>query len=132
MSKVNISVVNFPLPDEKATVEDNISMMNEYAEKASQNSEVVVFPELVVHASPDPGSTVEKACTSAVDITNELGKIALNNNLYLVAGMLEKAKGKLYNSAVLMDKKGKLIGVHRKTHLVPRLPNTNIPLESRL
>jgi predicted amidohydrolase len=66
-----------------------------------------------------------------VNITDELGKIALNNNLYLVAGMLKKAKGKLCNSAVLIDKKGKLIGVHRKTHLVPRLPNTNIPLESK-
>jgi predicted amidohydrolase len=58
--KVNISVVNFPLPDEKATVEDNISMMNEYAEKASQNSEVAVFPELVVHASPDQGLLLKR------------------------------------------------------------------------
>lgn len=135
MSKVNISVVNFPLPDEKATVEDNISRMNEYAEKASsQGCEVVVFPELVVNASSDFGSTVEKARKSAHTTLgnrmNELRNIALNNDLYLVAGMLEKAKGKMYNSAVLIDKKGKLIGIHRKTHLVPRLPNTNIFLES--
>jgi predicted amidohydrolase len=128
-------VVNFPLPKRDSTIEDNISLISKYAEEASsQAADIIVFPELVVNMFDN--FSFEKAIVTADtipgNITDKLGEIASNNNLYIIAGMLEKKEGKFYNSAVLIDKNGKLIGVHRKTHLVPRLPNTNIFLESKI
>ncbi|MCD6380663.1 acyltransferase [bacterium] len=51
--------------------------------------------------------------------TNEIRKVAKKKNLNIVFGIAQKVKGKIYNSAVFVDSKGK-IDLYRKVHLFDR------------
>ncbi len=57
-------------------------------------------------AEPVPGPT-----------TRFLGETAKKNNLYIIAGILEKDEDVIYNTAILIDRKGELAGKYRKVSL---------------
>jgi predicted amidohydrolase len=59
-------------------------------------------------AEPIPGPT-----------TKRLGEAARKHNAYLAAGIYEKEGAALYNTAVLLDRSGKLVGKYRKVY-IPR------------
>jgi predicted amidohydrolase len=50
-------------------------------------------------------------------ITERLGAAAKKNHLYVVATLSERDGERVYNTAVLMDREGRLAGKYRKTHL---------------
>jgi len=49
--------------------------------------------------------------------TEQLGRAAKKNNVWVVASLNEKAGDVVYNTAVLIDRKGNLAGKYRKVHL---------------
>lgn len=49
--------------------------------------------------------------------TRRLGELAKRLNAYVVAGIYERVGPVIYNTAVLIDRKGALAGSYRKTHL---------------
>jgi len=53
--------------------------------------------------------------------THFLARVARENHCYICFGMLEKANQKVYSSAVLLDRSGQIILVHRKLHEHPPL-----------
>jgi len=57
-------------------------------------------------AEPIPGPSTER-----------LGRAARENKLWVVAGLMERDGDTLYNTGVLIDRKGKLAGTYRKVHL---------------
>lgn len=59
-------------------------------------------------AEPIPGPT-----------TDRFGAVAAEYGMYVVAGMSEagRSRGQCYNSAVLIDDAGDVVGTYRKTHL---------------
>ena len=59
----------------------------------------------------------ELAETIPGDTTNKLCKIAKKNRIAIVASLIEKSKHTLYNTAILIDSKGDLLGKQRKIHL---------------
>src|SRR5690606_27686717 len=66
--------------------------------------------------------------------TRYVGEVAKRNNLYIVAGLLEREGEVVYNTSVLIDRKGNLVGKYRKTSL-PReeidggiTPGTSFPV----
>ncbi|HEY3282586.1 MAG TPA: carbon-nitrogen hydrolase family protein [Armatimonadota bacterium] len=46
-----------------------------------------------------------------------LGEVARKLNAYIVAGIYERDGGTVYNTAILIDRQGRLAGSYRKTHL---------------
>jgi len=82
----------------------------------AQKADIVCLPEAItlvgtgldyVSASePVPGPT-----------TQFLGNLARKNNLYIVAGILERKGEVVYNTAVLIDRSGKLAGTYHKVSL---------------
>lgn len=57
-------------------------------------------------SEPVPGPTTER-----------LGALARKLGAYVVAGLYERAGKVVYNTAVLIDRRGQLVGAYRKTHL---------------
>ena len=49
--------------------------------------------------------------------TEALGEVARRFGMYVVAGLYERAGRLCYNTAVLIDREGRLLGRYRKTHL---------------
>jgi len=96
---------------------DNLKAFATLVDQAgAQKADIVCLPEGVtivgtthdyVSASePIPGNT-----------TKYLGEVARRNNLYIVAGILEKDGPVVYNTAVLIDRNGNVAGKYRKTSL---------------
>ena len=83
---------------------------------AAQRPDIVCLPEGItvvgngksyVDASePIPGPT-----------TRRLGEVAKRLNSYIVAGIYERTNKLVFNTAVLIGRKGELVGAYRKTHL---------------
>jgi len=107
-------------------------------EEAAQNgAKLIVFPEAFIPGYPDwvwliPNSRgaeltplyvelVENAVSVPDDSTHQLCKVAADNQIYVVMGMNERnteaSNGSLYNSMLLINDKGEIMGKHRK--LIP-------------
>jgi predicted amidohydrolase len=83
---------------------------------ADQKPDILCLPE---------GMTVVGTGKSYVDVsepvpgptTEKLGALARELRSYIVAGLYERVGPAVYNTAVLIDRAGKLAGTYRKTHL---------------
>lgn len=102
------------------------------ADAAAQEAALVVFPEAFVSAYPrglDFGARVgsrtpqgredfRRYFDSSVDVpgpaTETLGRIARENGVYLVIGVIERDGGTLYCTVLFFDSAGRLLGKHRK------------------
>jgi predicted amidohydrolase len=86
------------------------------AEAASQRADLIVLPETLTFyglrrsfvdvAEPIPGPSTEY-----------FGELAKKHNLYIVAGLVERAGHLIYNAAVLLGPDGRIAGKYRKVSL---------------
>lgn len=101
-------------------VRENLSRIRSIASEIARKSKAVdiaVFPELAT-----TGYFLGKKWKTLAEeipgpVTDELSKIASENGYYLVCGVDEKDGDSIYDSAVLIDPNGKIIGSYRKVHL---------------
>ncbi len=104
-------------PRNSQSTEENLKAFGALVDQAGvQKADIVCLPEgativgtpldYVSGSEPVPGPT-----------TKYLGDVARRNNLYIVAGLLEKDGDVVYNTAVLIDRDGNLAGKYRKTSL---------------
>lgn len=83
---------------------------------AAQKPDIICLPE---------GMTVVGTGKKYFDVgepvpgptTETLGQLARELRTYIVAGLYERVPPALYNTAVLIDRDGRLAGTYRKTHL---------------
>lgn len=104
-------------PRNSKSPEENIKVFAALVDKAgAQKADIVCLPEgaTIVGTQHDYISGSE---TLPGPTTKYLGEVARRNNLYIVAGLLEKEGDVVYNTAVLIDRKGNLAGKYRKTSL---------------
>ncbi len=112
--KIKVGVLQF-FPERK-NVEKNYKKIEELIKNAK--GKIVVLPELcttgylfknkkelIKIASPIPGRDTEF-----------FEKLAREKDLYIIAGVAEKEKDKLYNTAILVSPAG-FVGKYRKIHL---------------
>jgi predicted amidohydrolase len=99
------------------TVHDNLQAMAEVLDRAGRDKPDVVllteiFPDCGVKGTvydlsePIPGPATEVAARKAREY-----------HTYVITGMLERAGGKAYDTAVLIDRQGRIAGKYRKVHL---------------
>ena len=103
-----------------ATCEDNQQRMESVFDAiaaAKEKPDLVVFPEtLLTRWVPDLG--VDKGAQTIPGPHNEwAGKFAKRLHTNVIVSLREKADGRYYNSAAVIDRAGKVVGVYRKTQL---------------
>ena len=110
-----------------------LEKMADYASSAArQNAKLILFPEALVGGyprgdafgcsvgsrAPEGRKSFQRYWESAVDIDGPdmeaLSKIAADNKIYLVTGIIERDKHTLYCTIVFFDPSGKYLGKHRK------------------
>ncbi|MBE0480064.1 MAG: carbon-nitrogen hydrolase family protein [Dehalococcoidia bacterium] len=116
-SGVEVAAVQMePLLLEK---ESNLGRCLEYISAcAEEGARLVVLPECVLtgimfDSLEEAGPLMESVPGRSTDT---LARACMVHKVYVVAGMLEAASGRHYNTAVLVGPRG-LIGRYRKTHL---------------
>ena len=115
VASVQIDVV---LEDREATIAKIAGWADEAATK---NTDVVMFPELVLSAGY---SLEDKFYDIAEPIpgpsTKALGEKAREHGMYIIAGIAEQGStGTVYNTAVIIGRDGEVVGSYRKTDIFP-------------
>jgi predicted amidohydrolase len=98
----------------------NIRTMATYIiEAKKQKADIILFPELSVTGYVTKDRTYELAETIPGPSTEKIEKLARENHIHVIHGMIEKsakASGVVHNTAVLTSPKG-VIGHYRKMYL---------------
>ncbi len=113
--KVKIGTIY--LRPRSSTPERNLKLFIDQIDAAGKlKLDIVCLPEAITlvgttltgpqTAEPIPGPSTEK-----------LGDAAKRNRIWVVAGLYERDGQRVYNTAVLMNREGRLAGKYRKTHL---------------
>ena len=104
-------------------------LLSLFAEAGQMGADLVCGPEDMQHIGPyglyidvkDPvtGEVLfsSLAVTVPGPLTDQIASIAGKYDMYIIAPLYEADNGKIYNTAVIFDRKGKIVGKHRKTVL---------------
>jgi predicted amidohydrolase len=84
-------------------------------EAAARGADIVCLPEYITSIGGVP--LEEAAAPIPGPHTEALGEIARRNGTYVVAAMAERDGRAIYNTGVLIDRRGELVGTYCKTHL---------------
>ncbi len=104
-------------PKQTASSKENLEQFKKYIDEAGdQNADIVCLPEGITIVGTDK-SYVEVSEPIPGPTTDFLGQLAQKHKMYIVAGILEREGAVVYNTAVLMDRDGKLAGKYRKATL---------------
>jgi len=81
--------------------------------------DIVVLPELSLTGPVYDDASLAKKLAEDMDgeTVKAFKDLAISHNTYIVFGMIEKENDKLYNTAVIMNRKGEIEGKYRQTHL---------------
>ncbi len=116
---VTIASINYRPRTKTGSAAENIRRFIETAEKAVPGKvDVILFPE----GSPavDTGLPYAQVAEPIPGpITRQLGELARRKNTWVAAGIYEREGPAVYNTAVLIDRKGNVAGKFRKVY-IPR------------
>lgn len=104
-------------PHDTHSAEENVRQFVELVDRAvPEKTDIILLPEGMTVAGtgkgdadvsePVPGPTTEK-----------LGELARRKHAYIIGGIYEREAPAVYNTAVLIDREGRLIGKYRKVYL---------------
>ncbi len=107
----------------EGTVEKRIKdILNRMEDVYSFEPDVICLPETFQTSWVRERHKLEKYAEDEKipgPVTSIIAEEAKKQNCYIVCPLVTKNEGHYYNSAVLLDRKGEIAGVYRKTHLVP-------------
>lgn len=102
-------------------VEVNLTQAEQVMSSLEGNADLVVFPELFTTGYRREGFD-HRAYAEAIPgghSLQRLAKAAARSRLSMIGTILEDAEGKIFDTAVVIDADGNLVGRYRKTHLYP-------------
>jgi predicted amidohydrolase len=114
--KVKVASVNLR-PANSKSAQESVGRFLDLIDKAvPADADVILLPEGITVVGTTL-SYAEVAETVPGPVTQRLGEMAKKRKAYLAAGIYEKEAGTLYNTAVLFDRAGVLVGKYRKVYL---------------
>ena len=117
--KISISLAQMDL--KLGAPENNILKAQEAVIQASmQGAEIVLLPELWASGF-DLDQTQAYASSLDEGWFTRMRTLAVENRIGLGGSMIEESQGQYYNTFVLYDKSGDLLGAYRKIHLFQKL-----------
>lgn len=123
--EIKIATVNW-LADSLTTKEQNLQRVILFIHQAARKKvDVILFPENVLASglAPMPARELAEPVTgNSLDIIRQ---VAARNQLYVIFPFLEIAAKKLFNSAVIIDRNGGVVGIYRQTHPFPSLESND-------
>lgn len=89
------------------------------ADRAAQGADLVVLPEMAAtgYAFPDRAAVAEVAEEPDGPTFRSWSRIARDHGCWLVGGFPERDGDRLFNAAMVLDPRGELVFVYRKTML---------------
>ena len=116
MNDIKLGLCQMMVTDSK---QDNLEKAIRMLETCKQNDvNIAVLPEMFncpydTAKFPMYAENIEKSETVSV-----ISKAAKYNDMYIISGsMPEECDGRIYNTSVIFDRNGSIIGIHRKIHL---------------
>jgi predicted amidohydrolase len=101
--------------------EGNFRRIEDALEQAqAQHAQIAVFPESSILGWENPDAHRLAEPIPGKD-SNRVAALARKYGLMIAIGLDEKAGDRLYDSAILVDKTGKLLWRHRKINVLPEL-----------
>ncbi|UCF14612.1 MAG: carbon-nitrogen hydrolase family protein [Phycisphaerales bacterium] len=113
--KVKIGTVY--LRPRNSTPENNLELWGEQIDQAGKVELDIVCLGETITAVGTSAKIEETAAPIPGPVSRKIGDAANNNNIWVVAGLTELDGNVVYNTAVLMDRRGRLVGKYRKVHL---------------
>ena len=113
---VKVAAIHYR-PENTTSAMENLELFSRYIESAADsNADIVCLPEGITMVGTGLSySDVAEAVPGPS--TEFLGTLASQYSIYVVAGILEREGPVIYNTAVLIDREGKLAGKYRKVSL---------------
>ena len=113
-----VTVVSLNLrPEGSQTSAQSVEQFVQLAEKlAPRKTDIIVLPEGVTVVGTPLGQA-EAGEAVPGPTTARLGELARKTNSYVAAGLYERVGAAVYNTAVLIDRQGRLAGKYRKVYL---------------
>ncbi len=113
---VSVASVNLRPPNSGSQAKSLSAFAEVIRKQVPDGTDIILLPE---------GITIVGSGRSYVDVatpvpgrdTEFLGKLAREKNAYIAAGILEREGAAVYNTSVLVDRQGKLVGKYRKVYL---------------
>jgi predicted amidohydrolase len=114
--KVRLAAANYR-PRGGKTARDNLIQFKPHVARAAElNADLVVLGECITSVGTSL-SAVDVAEPIPGPSTDYLGRLAKEHGLYIVTSLNERVDHLVYNTAVLLSPKGKLVGKYRKVCL---------------
>jgi len=113
--RVRVATVNYRAQDAHSAAE-SVAQFIAVAKKNVQHADLLVLPEAIT-ISGNGLSYIDAAEPIPGPSTAALGQLARDLNTYVVAGLMEREGASAYNTAVLIDRHGVLLGKYRKVYL---------------
>ncbi|NWL77319.1 carbon-nitrogen hydrolase [Pseudomonas taiwanensis] len=114
---MNVLLAQMPIVD--ADVGRNLEAMLEIIESAGGTADLIVFPETTLCGFPDKTEIDDVAMTVNAQPIQLLKAAAQRRRVALAFGFAERDGGVFYNTAVLLDREGRIALRYRKSHLWP-------------
>ena len=113
---VNLATIHCQ-PQNTGSSMENLELFAGYIRQAAdKNADIVCLPEAITMVGTGKSySDVSEPIPGPA--TDFLGGIARQHHIYIVAGLLERSGPAIYNTAVLIDRRGNLAGKYRKVAL---------------
>ena len=123
-NSMKVAVVQFSASTDKQT---NLKKIVNYISKATKNkANLVAFPEFMMfytNSSQTPKKLASLAETIKGNFVTTIAKTAKENKIQVVGSFYEKStkKDRVFDSALIINEKGKVISKYRKIHLYDAL-----------
>jgi predicted amidohydrolase len=114
---VKVCSISLLLPSGATKLEENIERANSAViEALNFQPDIICLPECYTILGSSENDII-RSIDIADEIVSMIGEYSKKGKCYIISTILEKEKDKIFNTAFIVNRNGKVIGKYRKTHL---------------